>query len=338
MHRRTTWGRATAIVAIASSAILLPPAAHATGGKTGYRVLLSGLAAPTHVAFARDGDLLVADIGTGTVSRFDLRSGTSRVIASGLGFGPGVDVRRDGTVFITSTLGTPGVGLPPARLLKVSRHGHVSVQADTLAWELAHNPDGQSQAVDAVSNPYSVLALRDRTIVADSGANDLLSVSADGRIRTLTVFPVIHDGADCSVRPENDPGTTGCDPTPTDVELGPDGYLYVSGLSGEAAGQGRIYKVDRHSGAIVRTWTGLPPLTGIAVAGDGTIYAAAPDLEVLDGTDTSGVDDSVVLRIRRGVTTSLAVPLPTDVELGHDRLVVSSFTGAVFEIDREHFH
>ena len=338
MKRKTTWGRTAAIMAISASALVLPSTANATEGHAGYRVLLSGLAAPTHVSFGRNGSLYVADIGTSSVSRFDLRTGKSHVVASGLGFGPGVDVRRDGTVMITSTLGTPGVGLPPARLLRVGRHGHLSVQADTLAWELAHNPDGQSQAVDAVSNPYSVLALPGRTIVADSGANDLLSVDNDGRIRTLTVFPVIHDGADCAVRPENDPGQTGCDPTPTDVELGPDGFLYVSGLSGEAAGQGRIYKVDSHTGTIVRTWTGLPPLTGIAVAADGTIYAAAPDIGVLDGTDTNGVDDSLVLRIKNGRTTSMSVPAPTDVELGQGLLVAASFAGAVYTIDRDCFH
>jgi sugar lactone lactonase YvrE len=326
MRHRSVMISALSVAALAATAAVAAPAAQGEPLPPGLSVVASGLTNPTHIAFGPGNSLYAADIGTGSVVKINLGSGTSTTFASGLGFSPGVDARGNGTVFMTSTLGSPEEGTPPARLLRGNAAGRTWLAADTLAYELAHNPDGQSQAVDAKSNPYSVLALPGRTIVADAGANDLLEVRANGAIRTLTVFPVIHDGPDCSARPENDPGQTGCDPVPTDVEMGPDGFLYVSGLSAEAEGQGRIYKVDATTGAIVRTWTGFPPLTGIAVAPDGTIYAA-----------TLFFGNSVI-RIQGDTVTSAVVPVPSDVEVGHGMVLAASFAGLVFSIDPSAFH
>ncbi len=322
MRRSRLWGGTVVSTVVACTALVSVPAANAGGLPPGLTIVAAGFVQPTHVSFGQDNTLYVADIGTGTVSRVDLTHGSTRVLAAGLGFSPGVDVRDD-TVFATSTLGNPELGSPPARLVRISEHGRVTVAADTLAWELAHNPDGQSQAVDSTSNPYGVLALPGRTIVADAGANDLLEIRRNGSVRTLTVFPTFTDG-ECATRPENDPGTFGCDAVPTDVEIGRDGYLYVSGLG--AFAQGHIYKVDARTGAIVRTWGGLPPLTGLALGRDGTIYASSLV------TDT-------VLRIHGDDVTSAFVPAPTDVEISrHGQLVVASFAGVVFGVDASAFH
>ena len=326
MRRRTVWLSLLSVAALAATTALAAPAASGDPLPPGLGVVASGLVNPTHIAFGPGNTLYAADIGTSSIVKVDLATGTGKALASDLGFSPGVDARGNGNVYLTSSLGDDPEAGGPARLMRATASGRVSLAADTLAWELAHNPDGQSQAVDSKSNPYSVLALGNRTIVADAGANDLLEVRANGTIRTLTVFPVIHDGPDCSVRPENDPGQTGCDPVPTDVEMGPDGFLYVSGLSAEAEGQGRIYKVNATTGAIVRTWTGFPPLTGIAVAPDGTIYVAT----LFFGNS--------VLRIQGDTVTSAFVPVPSDVEIGHGMVVAASFAGMVFSIDPSAFH
>ena len=330
----TVLGTACA-VALAASGAVAAPAANGGGLPPGLSIIAGGLAAPAHIAFGPKHQLYAANIGSGSITRTDLRSGATTTVASGLGFSPGVAVGEGGRVVFSASQGDIEAGATAAGVFSV-RRGQTRQIGDTLAWEKAHNPDGQQLAGDSTSNPYSVLVVDDRTIVADAAGNDLLVLGPKGVRRTLTVFPVIHDGPDCSVRPENGGVGTGCDATPTDVELGPDGYLYVSGLSGEAAGQGRIYRVDPRTGAIVRTWTGLPPLTGIAVAHDGTIYAAAPDLALLNGGP--GPDTSAVLRIRHGVVTSAYVPVPTDVELGDGRIAVSSFAGVVFAVDRGAFH
>lgn len=332
-HRTLALGAACALSLAATT--LTAPAASGDGLPPGLSIIAGGLAAPAHIAFGPKHQLYAANIGSGAITRTDLRTGATTTVASGLGFSPGVAVGEEGRVVFTASQGDIEAGATAAGVFTV-RGSKVRQVADTLAWEVAHNPDGQQLAGDSTSNPYSVLALDDRTIVADAAGNDLLVVGRNGVRRTLTVFPVIHDGPDCSVRPENGGVGTGCDATPTDVELGRDGFLYVSGLSGGAAGQGRIYKVNAKSGAIVRTWSGLPPLTGIAVARDGSIYAVAPDLAVLNGSPTP--DTSAVLRISHGTITRAFVPVPTDVEIDRGLVAVASFAGVVFSVDRSAFH
>jgi streptogramin lyase len=109
---------------------------------------------------------------------------------------------------------------------------------------------------------------------------------------------------------------------PTDVEMGPDGYLYVSGLGAEVIGH--IYKVNARTGAIVETWGDLPPLTGIDVARDGTIYVAS-------------LFTNQVFRISRTGVEVAEIPAPADVELGHGMVLVSSLTGSIFKVHRNAF-
>ena len=313
-----------AVAALAASALAAQPASAAPPPPplpAGVSVLASGFQQPAHVAFGPHGTLYVADIGSGALSKVRLRTGASWVVTSSLGFAAGVDVGRDGHVYATSVLGNPEDGAVPARVVRLGHHGKVKVVLDTLAYEKAHNPDGQSQAVDSVSNPYSVLKLKDRLVVVDAGANDMLEVRGH-HVRTLTVFPVSQTGA-CATQPENDPGTFGCDPVPTDVEMGPDGYLYVSGLG--AFAEGHIWKVNARTGAIVRSWDGFPPLTGIAVGKHGTLYAAS-----LVGNQ--------VLRIRGTDVDVVDIPGAADAEYSHGMLVVSSFAGLILKVSDSAFH
>ncbi len=310
----------TAIAAVGLSLTIAPSAA---ADPSDLRVIASGFAGPLHVAFGPGHSLYVADAFAGVVARVDLKSGKTRQLADGLGFSPGVDVQGHGQVLATSTLGSPGtLPVPDARLVRVRRDGRVSVKADLLAYEYANNPDGQAQDVDAISNPYSVLAVWNRAYVVDSAANAIIQVGANGSMRTLVVFPNITTGA-CTGVVNNDPEHPGCDPVPTDVELGPDGYLYVSGLGAEV--EGHIYKVDPRSGEIVRTWGGLPPLTGIAVTRNGTIYAAS-------------LFTDEVLRLSCGKRTVASVPSPADVEIGHGMLVAASaYTGNIYSVSWDAF-
>jgi hypothetical protein len=257
------------------------------------------------------------------VDRVNLSTGATSVVSALGEFAAGVDVSEHGTVFVAASVAA-GDGVPqaPTHLLRIGRTGQVSIKANLLAYELAHNPDGQNlQAPDAQSNPYSVLAVDDRVYVADAGANDILEVGATGRIRTVVALPVITTGA-CAGRTNNDPAHAGCDPVPTDLEMGEDGFLYVSGLGAEV--EGHIYKVNPRTGRIVATWGQLPPLTGIAVADDGTIYAAS-------------LFTNTVFRFRAGGVTTAFVPAPTDVEWGHDGLVAASLSGNVFAVSRGAF-
>ena len=118
-------------------------------------------------------------------------------------------------------------------LLLVTPNGLSFPVTDIAANELRHNPAGGP--VD--SNPYGVLVLPDRRIVADAGANalirsgpmDLVLPNAD---RSFAVLP---------------PTAFGTEAVPTTVVQGPGGDLYVGQLTGAPffRGSSTIYRLPR---------------------------------------------------------------------------------------------
>lgn len=317
MQRRTALIVMSA-AALAAATLATTPAASADTAPA-LTPIGGDFVSPLHLAFGPGSTLYVADAFTASIQKVSLRTGARTTAFQGAQPLPGVDVAGNGSIKATLSIGDPTQPLPTS-LISVNQAGGSRTLADLLAFEVANNPDGQNPAApDSQSNPYSVLALPGRTIVADAGANDLLVVGANRKVRALTAFPTF-EAEGCQ---QNNNGDVSCDPVPTDVELGPDGFLYVSGLGAEV--QGHIYKVNQWTGEIVRTWGGLPPLTGIAVASDGTIYA-------------SSIFAGAVFRIGRDGSTSIAsVPFPTDVEIGQGMVVVGSMPltggpGAVYRV------
>ena len=67
---------------------------------------------------------------------------------------------------------------------------------------------------------------------------------------------------------------------PTDVELGPDGWLYVSSLPGgpedgrASAPTGRVYKVNPKTGKVKLVAGGFISTVDVAVANNGDVYVA----------------------------------------------------------------
>ncbi len=69
------------------------------------------------------------------------------------------------------------------------------------------------------------------------------------------------------------------EPVPTDVELGPDGWLYVSSLPGgpedpSLGANGRVYKVNPKSGKVKLLAGGFISTVDVAVANNGDVYVA----------------------------------------------------------------
>lgn len=236
--------------------------------------IATGIPSPLHQDFGPDGKLYVADAFTGRILRVNVSTGESETVAAVEGaFTPGLDVAHDGTIYFTaSTEPDEENEMGTTALMKVKPGGEPERVADLLRHEVENNPDGQPQVpgADTISNPYAVLALHHRVIVADAGANSILSVSRNGKVRTLTALPVIRQGV-CRTAENNGVENGGCDPVPTSLALGPDGHLYVSGLGAEV--HGRIWKIDLKTGEILNTYAGYPPLTGIAVGPLGNMYA-----------------------------------------------------------------
>jgi hypothetical protein len=160
------------------------------------------------------------------------------------------------------------------------------------------------------SHPYSVAASGSTWYVVDAAGNDVLRVSAAGvvsRVATLPVQPFTFTS-----RLVTGLGMPTCmvgvrynaEPVPTDVEVGPDGMLYVTTLPGlyDLGQTGSLYRVNPKTGAMTRIGTGFAGAVNVAVTSTGVVYVA----ESLRGT---------VSLVRSGKRTTLvSLPNVTGIE------------------------
>jgi glucose/arabinose dehydrogenase len=280
MHRTT----AALVVAV----LVLAMAATASAAPKAT-VFAKAIDNPRGLALGADGTLYVASAGHGGPKCLDKKkencpgfsssvlafssAGAKRVVAKGLlsiagGDGSfavgadGVSVGPDGRVFAVTTSGTPkDIGAAPksfqaaaGKLFDVTS-GKPTALAAIDAFEWAHNSDGVKG--DRNSNPYAVLALANRRIVADAGANAILSVDASGTVTLLAVIPKNHKHQ----------------AVPTSLALGPDGAVYVGELA-EGAGNhnAEFWRVPLDGTPPTLYANGFTAITGIAFGPDGSLY------------------------------------------------------------------
>lgn len=150
------------------------------------------------------------------------------------------------------------------------------------------------------SNPYAVADEGyGSAVVADAAGNSIVRV-VNGNVSTVSVLPPIMQELDKPTvrklmrqinrkyeKKDKDPiprntfdscigKKYASNPVPTDVEIGPDGKLYVSTLPGfpELPGYARVFKVNPSTGGYRTVARGLTGATDLAVADDGTIYVS----------------------------------------------------------------
>jgi hypothetical protein len=285
-------------------------------------VKADGLTSPLKLALDVDGSIYVTQNFAGTLTKVGQSTPlyTSAAPAGTADVG-GVSALL-GTVYFTETIMGPD-GPVESYLKKVDRKGNVTQLADIRMWENQHNPDSKNQygfmnpsaecaaqAGDFAmyngkldSHPYATLGTPIGTVIADAGANALLSVDRWGNIRTVAVFAPQPAALTDEVAAEL--GAPACagqtynwEPVPTDVELGPDGWLYVTLLPGGPEGpalgaRGSVVKVNLLTGKVVPVASGLLGATDLAVSPKGDVYVAQ-----LFGTD--------IAVVKKG--TSQAVP------------------------------
>jgi hypothetical protein len=327
-------------------AVGVAPAQSAERAAPGVDVVTKKLDGPFGLQKAVDHrGLVVAESVSGQLTRV-FKDGRQRVIVRRA---PGIAGVAADSDHVYGVLGGPNPEDPaappagdyaPSSLIRTNYQGHgTKVIADLLKYELAHNPDGQVQLVDgkpvdALSNPFSMTMSPWGLLVADGGANDVLKVNPrTGKVSTFFVPPTVKDVKACQAPGANaNPGTTGCDPVPTGVDV-VNGRVYVSTLGAEAPGAGRVYKLTP-GGKVLRVWKGLTAPTGVAVRRNGTIYVS----QVLEGAPTSetpppGFDPSTVgqiTRIRHGKHTQAQVTMPTGLALKNGDLYASAWSIASF--------
>jgi hypothetical protein len=270
-------------------------------------VVATGLANPRGLAFDHHGNLYVAEAGSGGdsdkciaspeggVQCLGFTSALTRVDKTGsnpprhvvrrlpsLAVQPAGDSASGLVDVAFGPLGVPygviGFGGPPAARSDLGKGGALMGRvvlfappgiaipiADITGHEARRNPDGG--ALD--SNPYGLDALFFRQIVADAGGNSLIEARPGGRTRTLAVFP---NRTVTSPIPPND--EVSVQAVPTSITRGPDGFLYVSQLTGFPfpVGGAHVYRVPPEGGTPEIYAEGFTNVVDIAFGLNGELY------------------------------------------------------------------
>ena len=277
-------------------------ATQASAGAPSVEVIAEGLNNPRGLGFASNGDLYVAEAGSGGSGKcrpapdgqpvevcYGETGGVTRVDTDGIeaprrildrlpsmaaagGFaaasGP-VDIQfRGNSAFIVMGWGgdpalRPGLGA------KSRLFGTVLLATPEGLYfpvaDVAGNEQRHNPAGGRIdSNPYGVAVLTNRRIVADAGSNALIESSSMDLLtpQRERTFAVLP------------PTAFGTEAVPTSVTKGPDGSLYVGQLTGAPffKGASTIWRVPPAGGSATPYVTGLTAVVDIAFAKDGTLY------------------------------------------------------------------
>ena len=166
------------------------------------------------------------------------------------------------------------------------------------------------------THAYAVASAGGVDYVADAGANAVLALDAQGVFRTVAALKpvkvkVTRSAAEASDLPSCTIGKKfALEAVPTDIEVGPDGQLYVTSLpggpeDGSLGLNGRVLKIDPASGHVSTVADGLLSPTGVAVAANGDLFIA----QLFRG------EISKVAAGSHKVKTYLKVPFPAAVEV-----------------------
>lgn len=303
-----------------------------TSGNAGGKepiVLTGKLVGPLHLSAGRHGSVTVSESFAGRLTLVD-SAGNHEVLYETPDWSIGGNAQRDGTTYF---LESQGAGPAPAELAGhvriIDEEGNQRTLGDFAALETEDNADGgtrygfrdlpdgcaaqlpanmpETYTGEIDSHPYGI-AVTDETIyVADAGANSVVSVDAgSGKTETVAVLPprpykITAEAAASNGLPDCVVGTTyDFESVPTDVAVGPDGWLYVTSLPGgpedPALGpRGAIFKVSADGDEVEIVAEDIMSPTGLALADNGDLYVASLFGEGVLRVDPDSGEQTVVL-------------------------------------------
>ncbi|MBV9849159.1 MAG: ScyD/ScyE family protein [Armatimonadetes bacterium] len=335
-------------------------APHPARAQDSLQTVMSGLDNPHGLVFGPDGGLYVAEAGnggpagnptiltsnngevntlgsTGAVSRY--LNGVQKQIITGLpsladpaGTPPGGSATGLQDLAFDSSgnlFGVIGLGANPANRAGLGAGGAdlgqlvqlntttqaVTPLADLAAYEASQNPHGGTPD----TNPYGLTALPGGGFaVADAGGNDVLGVTAGGVISTKALFPDVTNPL-FSI-PIGGPTYQS---VPTASQVGPDGALYVSELTGFpfVPGAADIFRVDPTTGNVTVAYSGFTNITDFTFGQNNTLDVLEISAGGLGPTGSPVPGALIQVNTLTGARTTLAsagLIFPTSVVQGPD--------------------
>lgn len=323
-----------ACAAVAGMLLASGPAALASSPST-PKLLADNLVSPLHLAIGHEGTVLVTQQFAGLISKINDDGSVSTVYDSQGWNVAGLHISESSLYFVESLGAGPDDPRDLAGRLKVIENvastepGPVREIADLATIETTTNPDSVnhygfgpdvpaeclaqlpamipgSYTGEVDSHPYALTVSEHKAYVADAGSNTILKVNkTTGAVSTLAVLP--PQPVVISAEVANSFGAPSCaghsyafEPVPTDIEVGPDGWLYVSLLPGgpedpSLGARGSIVRVNPETGD-VQTWAeGILSPTGLAIARNGDVYVASLFGEGIFRFDAKTQDRSLFL-------------------------------------------
>lgn len=326
------------VAALTATALtaMFAPAANAAVEET----VADGLITPLSLAVSEDGTVYASQNFAGMLSKAVPGGEQSVIYTDGA-------QREVGAVSVTGTdvtFATTGGTRrnPTADLYRLADGAEAPTHvADLYAYEEANNPDGgrtyglkarkscikkqPKQIRRAIrpykgiveSHPYATALGEGVTYLADAAGNSILAIEDDGTVSTVATLPATKVKVNRKIKRAF--GLHKCargkilrvEGVPTDVEIGPDGNLYVTSLPGGPedpafGANGSVYRFDPATGARAKLAGGLVSPVGIAISPTGDAYI-------------SMLFASTILKVPFGGSpeTFAEVPLPGDVEFSN---------------------